>query len=358
MPLLPTLRSIWPPFAALALAVCLLPGAARAADPPMAVEFGVPYQMRVLAGRSVLEVYGSFSPGLAADFQAVIAHEPGLRVVHFESPGGHVLAAMQIATMIEQRGLDTYVGRMCASACTLAFLGGRQRWLAPSAKLGFHQARAERGSNELANKYVRQAYEKFGMPEGFIAHVLRTPPSDLWVPSQAELRAVHYTTDDPPAPMVATAGSEAPRLGDAKTLLRTAPNDALVQFAAALADALARLQEMKPEACFSFAHEGHGNELAALPRNDLEPIEAAMKYLADSSRYQQVPPLDAEQQRQASQDLFVFMRTHGQAAVLEGLRPGADHAAFCPALQAMLKTALAMPGPRQPTALRALLSGS
>ena len=358
MPLLPSLRRIWPPFAVMTLVFCLLSGAASAADPPMAVEFGVPYQMRLVADRSVLEVYGSFSPALTSDFQVVIAKEPGLRVVRFESPGGHILAAMQIAAMIEKRGLSTYVGRMCASACTLAFLAGRQRWLAPNAKLGFHQARAEKGSNELANKFLRQAYEKFGMPAGFIARVLQTAPADLWVPSQAELRAVHYTTDDPPASMLATGGSEAPKLGDARALLRTAPNDALVQFAAALADALARLQEMKPEACFSFAHEGHGNELAALPRNDLEPIEAAMKYLADSSRYQQVPPLDAEQQRQASQDLFVFMRTHGQAAVLEGLRPGADHAAFCPALQAMLKTALAMPGPRQPTALRALLSGS
>jgi hypothetical protein len=358
MPGLPTIRR--GPLSlcgALVLVLCLACGKAGAADPPLSVEFGIPYQMRLVADRTVLEVYGSFSSSLAPGFEAVIARERDLRVVRLESPGGYLLPAMQIATMIQQRGLATYVGRSCASACTVAFLGGRQRWLAPGARLGFHQARAEVGPSDQANKALRLAYEKSGVPPAFIAHVLSTPPANLWIPSPAELRAVRFTTDDPPASVLALSGGEAPKSGDLKAMLQTAPDDALVQFTAALSDAMLRLQEVNPEGCWAFAHEGHGSELNALPQTDLEAIKTAMQHLAEAPRFKRVSPPDAEQRQQAGQELVAIMRLNGQAAALEGLRPGADHAVFCPALHAMLQTALALPVERRITALRALLSG-
>ena len=202
--------------------VVWLAGSHVGAAPSPTAEFDIPYQLRVLSDGTVLELSGSFSWALPQNVQAILAGAPGVRVVRLESPGGHVLPALQVATIIQQRGLDTYVGRLCASACTVAFLGGRQRWLASDARLGFHQAHAPGVPPDQANAFLQDAYAKFAVPPPFVAHVLRTPPADLWYPTQQELRAAHYTTGDPPDSVLSLGRSPLPRLSDFTCrLLRT-----------------------------------------------------------------------------------------------------------------------------------------
>lgn len=341
--------------ATMAFALCLACGSAASASPPP-LEFGVPYQLRVVASGTVLEFYGSFVPGVAPDFEAAIANQRDLRVVHFESPGGDLLAAVQVAAMIQKRGLTTYAGHLCASACTVAFLGGRERWIAPGAQLGFHQAHATSGPSEAGNKFLRQFYEKLGTPPAFVDRVMRTAPTDLWLPTPGELRAAHYTTADPPASALALGGGPAPQVADAKALLRTAPDEAVAQYATVMFLAVFQLQAIRPEACWAFAHDGRGTELEALPPGDLVVVMAAVRHLAEEIRYQQVPPLNAEQRQHAGQDLAAAMRANGQGAFLAGLQPNANHAAFCPAFATALQAALALPGLRRGDALRTLLS--
>jgi hypothetical protein len=327
------------------------------AVPSATAEFDIPYQIRVLSHGTVLELSGSFSWAVPQNFQAVLASAPGVRIVRLESPGGLVLPALQVAAIIQQRGLDTYVGRLCASACTVAFLGGHQRWLASDARLGFHQAHAPGASPEQASAYLQAAYGKFAVPPPFVARVLRTPPMELWYPTQQELRAVHYTTGDPPASVVSLGRSPLPRLSDSTQLLRSAPDDAVIQFASAFADLVGQLQDANPEACWTFAHEGPDDPQDVLPRSLLDGFAAAQQRLAEASRSTQVPPMDPAQRKRAGADLLALMRVKGKAAALEGLRSGADHAAFCPSLRELLQTMLGLPDPQRVTALRALLSG-
>jgi hypothetical protein len=329
---------------------------ARAAPPPT-TEFDIPYQVRLQSDGTVLEVSGSFSWALPQNFQAILAAAPDVRVVRLESPGGHLQPALQIATIIQQRGLDTYVGRLCASACTIAFLGGRQRWLAPDARLGFHQAYAPGFLPEQANAFLQMAYEKFAVPSPFIAHVLRIPHTALWYPTQDELRAIHYTTGAPPASMLALRSSPLLKLSDITRLLRAAPDDAVVQFSTVLSDLVGRLQEANPEACWAFAHEGPNDPQNALPQTMIDAVAAAQKGVAASAKDTQVQPPDAEQRKKAAADLLAAMGAKGQAAALEGLRAGADHAAFCLSLHELLQAALALPDPNRALALRVVLSG-
>ncbi len=98
------------------------------------VEFDSPYQFHLLMGGEVLEIAGSFSWSVPQNLQVALAAAPQVRVVSLNSPGGHVAPAMEVAEIIHSRGLATYVSRFCASACTLVFLGGTQRWLAPGAR--------------------------------------------------------------------------------------------------------------------------------------------------------------------------------------------------------------------------------
>ena len=341
--------------------VVWLAGSHVGAAPLPTAEFDVPYKLRVLSNGTVLELSGSFSWALPQNVQAILAGAPGVRVVRLESPGGHVLPALQIATIIQQRGLDTYVGRTLAPRVRCSLLsGGRQRWLASDARLGFHQARTRAVGvpPEQANAFLQAAYEKFAVPSPFVAHVLRTPPADLWYPTQQDLRAAHYTTGDPPASVLSLGRSPLPRLSDFTRLLRTAPDDAVIQFATAFSDLIGQLQETNPEACWTFAHEGPDDPQDVLPQTVLDGFAAAQQRLAEAARTTQAAALDPAQRKQAEADLLAAMRAKGQLASLEGLRSGADHAAFCPSLGDLLQAALGLPDTHRGTALRlAVLSG-
>lgn len=165
----------------------------------LTAEFEAPYAIGVVAGGTIIDISGSFSWAMPQNFIAVLARAPLVRTIRFDSPGGHVQPAMQIAAIIRSRGLDTYVPQFCASACTLAFLAGKSRFLAPTARLGFHQAHAPGMPPERFDPMLRAAYEKAGVPEGFIDHVLRTPPASIWFPTQPELHGAGLTTGIPPA---------------------------------------------------------------------------------------------------------------------------------------------------------------
>ena len=61
-------------------------------------------------------------------------------VVEFDSPGGDIYKAMELGRKIRELGLDTFQtrGLQCASACSLAFLGGVSRSAAANA-IGVHR---------------------------------------------------------------------------------------------------------------------------------------------------------------------------------------------------------------------------
>ena len=74
-------------------------------------------------------------------FRAAVATYPKA-IVAFQSPGGNLIAGIEIGTQIRLRNYMTLVpsGVQCASACALAWLGGTKRLMGPGARIGFHAA--------------------------------------------------------------------------------------------------------------------------------------------------------------------------------------------------------------------------
>jgi len=72
-------------------------------------------------------------------------------ILTIDSPGGSLLGGMELGRVIRNAGLFTYVGKEnvkpdemmrpgeCYSACALAFLGGRFRWIYPTSIYGVHR---------------------------------------------------------------------------------------------------------------------------------------------------------------------------------------------------------------------------
>ncbi|MHC2335251.1 GYF domain-containing protein [Bradyrhizobium sp. USDA 4454] len=149
------------------------------------------YSIRVMNDGSEAEITGGIKYGLAEDFRKILDSSKGVRLVHLDSIGGRIGEGEKLFTLIKSRGLDTYVDSKCLSACTFAFVAGRQRILRNGAVLGFHRG-SFAGEEDLSSG--RSIYETVGISAPFIDRALATKNADMWRPSQAELLAARVIT--------------------------------------------------------------------------------------------------------------------------------------------------------------------
>lgn len=135
-------------------------------------------------GKSLL-LRGGINDHTAAGLEAALRRAPDVRVVVLESNGGWILQGQRIAEVIARRGLDTYVETECTSACTIAFLAGKERAVAPDARLGFH---AFRGIGNMPSMETEAGvYGRAGLSDAFIRRVARTSHQTVWYPDIRDL---------------------------------------------------------------------------------------------------------------------------------------------------------------------------
>jgi hypothetical protein len=140
---------------------------------------------------------GGIDFGTAADLATLLNASADVRTIDLNSSGGRVAEAQKLETLIKARGLSTYVAGQCASACTLAYLGGSRRYLGPQGKLEFHRysfpgltkaqddAENQVGENDLVNS---------GVSREFAAKVFATASSSIWVPDTSTLLSANVVT--------------------------------------------------------------------------------------------------------------------------------------------------------------------
>jgi hypothetical protein len=140
-----------------------------------------------------LHIDGTYGMGSGQAVRRALEQNPKIREVVLSGPGGRMGAGFEISRMIRSRRLATRVDTGCASACTIAFLGGVDRSLAPGAKLGFHRASFPGMSADdmfEANRDMKRFLTmSAGVTPGFAQRVLDTPGDSIWVPTPEELLA-------------------------------------------------------------------------------------------------------------------------------------------------------------------------
>jgi hypothetical protein len=148
------------------------------------------HNFRVTREGRDLEFTGGISFGVAREFEQFIDAMGGLQTIRLDSIGGRVYEAQRIANLIRAKGLDTYVTGRCLSACTVIFLGGRNRLVTPEAKLGFHQPDFPGMTARERNRVIaveERRLKQLGISEEFAKHANATLPEDMWFPSLSEL---------------------------------------------------------------------------------------------------------------------------------------------------------------------------
>ncbi|MGQ0581595.1 MAG: hypothetical protein ACT4O6_06640 [Reyranella sp.] len=142
---------------------------------------------------TTLYIDGSYGMGSDQAVRRMLEQNPKVREVVLAGPGGRMGAGFEISRMIRSRRLATRVETGCASACTIAFLGGVDRSIAPGAKLGFHQASFPGMSADdmfEANRDMKRFLTmSAGIAPDFAQRVLDTPGDSIWVPTPEELLA-------------------------------------------------------------------------------------------------------------------------------------------------------------------------
>jgi hypothetical protein len=157
----------------------------------------VHHRLRILNGGKEIEVGGGIDFGTATDLKVLLDATPAVETIDLNNVGGRVAEAEKLRDTVLAHHLSTYTSTMCASACTIVFMAGQQRYLGPDGKLGFHRwsfpgwtADQDASSNYVAERTMAAA----GVAPDFAAKAFSTPANDLWVPDTATLIAAHVVT--------------------------------------------------------------------------------------------------------------------------------------------------------------------
>jgi hypothetical protein len=149
--------------------------------------------VRVSADGGTLYVEGSYGLGGEETVRRALDQNPGIRTVVLAGPGGRLSVGGDLYEMFRDRKLATRVDDECASACTIAFLGGVDRSISPGGRLGFHRGSfpglSDSDLYETNRDFRRFLLYQAKLTPQFVDRVFATPPDDIWEPTPQELLA-------------------------------------------------------------------------------------------------------------------------------------------------------------------------
>jgi hypothetical protein len=135
-------------------------------------------------GTVVISIRGELNAGDERRFANIAVDLPDA-IVAFDSPGGNLVAGIEIGKAIRLKDFATAVpaSATCASACAIAWLGGRQRMMGANACIGFHAAfLVQDGKAEttgVGNALVGAYLNQLGLPERAVVYITVSPSESV-----------------------------------------------------------------------------------------------------------------------------------------------------------------------------------
>ena len=184
-------------------------------------------------GWDVIVIDGDFALGDEKKFINIALGSENALVV-FRSPGGNLIAGIEIGKAIHLKGFSTGVpdGVECASACALAWLGGRVRFMSETARVGFHAVFTDVGVSSAGNALVGAYLNQLALPESAVVYITDTSPENMQWLSFADAQRVGINVEEvkpttAPSPQPPTSNVVTKRIKDNVSLgymnLRTGP---------------------------------------------------------------------------------------------------------------------------------------
>lgn len=150
---------------------------------------------------SAIDATGSMGFGFAGRIERAFADHAGVHMLRIASPGGSVSEGVDLHDFLHAHpDITVEADGICASACTLAFIGATQRWATPRAWFGFHQMRSLLANTRSVN-YVTIKQDDFkrelsalGASPDFIKLAFAKQGNDVYIPGSRELFGNHIIT--------------------------------------------------------------------------------------------------------------------------------------------------------------------
>jgi hypothetical protein len=366
--------------------------------------------MRVTADGTVIEIDGPIVFGVTERVQALLADHPAVTAVRLTSPGGRVVEARDLRDLIRERGMTTVATGNCASACTVVFLAGRERLLAPGGNLGFHRYRSPalgESEAEASMAIDRRDLGARGVPGWFLERAFATPHNEMWRPTLAELHIANVVTGRIDAdgariaasadrrsleralrqrPLYSTLREHEPHAfeqvldaieqggrdgvpmqavdGRLRSIVAgviarraaSASDESVVALAAAAAKMLRALRAHSADACTRYLGASADTDLAAVPYDVRERETAAIASLIESAAAAAAPDPALPPGEEAAYAAIAPVADDAVGMLVRADASAEDRAAACAAALAQYESALALPAPRRAQQLRRLLA--
>jgi hypothetical protein len=133
---------------------------------------------------------------------------PDNSYVYFNSPGGNLAAGIELGRVIRKYGLNTNVAAKderataaCMSACTLAFLGGKFRFVGSKAYYGVHRfffttrGTDDVGAAQVISALVTNYIREMGVDPNLFYEMTKAGPSDVNLLSKPALESLGVTNN-------------------------------------------------------------------------------------------------------------------------------------------------------------------
>lgn len=160
------------------------------------------------------------------DLKRALQRRPDATTIVLASEGGSLYGALLMATEIHERGLNTHIPADfgCYSSCAFMFLAGANR--KANGELGVHQFYGPSDIGTSATQFtvadIMETLAAFDVEPGVISAMLRTPPNEMYVFSEAEIADLSIERSDGARPSEQT--DQSPRAVEIdRTALTIAP---------------------------------------------------------------------------------------------------------------------------------------
>ena len=135
----------------------------------------------------IVAIIGEIELGDSERFSSLVSGLPNA-IVGLDSPGGNMLASIQIGEIVREKGFTTVVPdkMTCASGCALIWLAGARRYVWDTARIGFHGAfdPTTMEQSGLGNRMIGAYLDKLGLSTEAIAYMTAASPTDMrWLHS-------------------------------------------------------------------------------------------------------------------------------------------------------------------------------
>jgi hypothetical protein len=150
---------------------------------------------------SFFSVSGELDKDDGSKFEKIIKNTTK-GIVILDSIGGSLSAGLWIGSTINTAGLSTFVppDKTCASACALAWLGGRNRYFYEGVKIGFHAAYyLDKGvpiESGVANAKIGVYLNELKFPLTAVVFVTTASPSEIFWLTKENAELVGISTKE------------------------------------------------------------------------------------------------------------------------------------------------------------------